>query len=248
MNSYGSLCTEFYDLDKPDAPPEAFAFYLSKARGAQGKVLEPMCGSGRFLIPMAREGIVIDGTDSSEPMLVACRRRLAEVGLHANVFEQSIDALDLPSLYALAFVPSGSIGLLPTLEMLQAALAGIRRHLLPGASFYFEITEPDQTTQEAQVFELAPRSVVSTDGAIIKYSASVRPTGDAGGAFIHGQYEKRLNDQVVMVEDEEIIIRSYTRSEIYALLRGSGFNDIKCYSSADLSFLHESGCLLIEAR
>jgi hypothetical protein len=52
MSSYGSLCTEFYDLDKPNAPRDALDFYALKARAAGGRVLEPMCGSGRFLVPM----------------------------------------------------------------------------------------------------------------------------------------------------------------------------------------------------
>ena len=54
MHTYGKLCTQFYDLDKPTAPPEALAFYLKHARQANGAVLEAMCGSGRFLIPMTQ--------------------------------------------------------------------------------------------------------------------------------------------------------------------------------------------------
>ena len=68
MEAYGSLCTEFYDLDKPAAPAAALAYYLDRARDAQGRILEPMCGSGRFLIPMLRAGLPIDGVDASRAM------------------------------------------------------------------------------------------------------------------------------------------------------------------------------------
>ena len=50
MNSYRRLCTEFYDIDKPRPPDEAFAFYRGRAEQVKGPILEPMCGSGRFLL------------------------------------------------------------------------------------------------------------------------------------------------------------------------------------------------------
>ena len=54
MDSYKKLCTQFYDIDKPTAPPDALEFYLQYALKAQGPILEPMCGTGRFLVPMLR--------------------------------------------------------------------------------------------------------------------------------------------------------------------------------------------------
>ena len=69
LQSYGKLCTQFYDLDKPSAPPDALAFYLEHARQANGPVLEAMCGSGRFLVPMMQAGIDMDGLDASSDML-----------------------------------------------------------------------------------------------------------------------------------------------------------------------------------
>ena len=40
MSSYGTLCTEFYDLDKSNAPPHALDFYTLRVRAAGGRVLE----------------------------------------------------------------------------------------------------------------------------------------------------------------------------------------------------------------
>ena len=39
---------EFYNLDKPNAPVGALSYYLDRARRTGGRVLEPMCGSGRL--------------------------------------------------------------------------------------------------------------------------------------------------------------------------------------------------------
>ena len=65
LDTYLSLCTQYYDFDKPDAPDDACAFYLQYANRIGGKVLESMCGSGRFLIPIMELGYDIEGFDAS---------------------------------------------------------------------------------------------------------------------------------------------------------------------------------------
>ena len=51
LGSYGRLCTEFYDLDKPEPPLAELERYARYAARAEGPVHEAMCGSGRFLLP-----------------------------------------------------------------------------------------------------------------------------------------------------------------------------------------------------
>jgi hypothetical protein len=52
METYNSLCTRFYDFDKPTAPTDVLSFYLEYAKNASGAVFEPICGTGRFLLSM----------------------------------------------------------------------------------------------------------------------------------------------------------------------------------------------------
>ena len=42
LTTYASLCTEYYDLDKPNPPEDALAFYAEYARRASGPILEPI--------------------------------------------------------------------------------------------------------------------------------------------------------------------------------------------------------------
>ena len=79
INNYKNLCTEFYDLDKPTAPEDALEFYTNEILGHTQPVLEPMCGSGRFLIPLLQKGIEIEGSDASAEMLDECRKKSAAV-------------------------------------------------------------------------------------------------------------------------------------------------------------------------
>jgi hypothetical protein len=67
MDGYGELCTRFYDLDKPKAPELALDWFARELAGCVS-VLEPMCGSGRFLVPLVRQGLLVDGVDPSQSM------------------------------------------------------------------------------------------------------------------------------------------------------------------------------------
>lgn len=68
QNYYGSLCTELYELLHPEAPRKELDFYLSYAAPGQ-RILEAMCGSGRFLVPFLEHGFAIEGVDLSAEML-----------------------------------------------------------------------------------------------------------------------------------------------------------------------------------
>ena len=49
FDTYLNLCTQVYDLSKPQPPQDEYEFYRSYATAANGLILEPMCGTGRFL-------------------------------------------------------------------------------------------------------------------------------------------------------------------------------------------------------
>lgn len=68
QNYYGSLCTEMYEILQEQAPQNELDFYLSYAEKGK-KILEPLCGSGRFLVPFLERGFDISGMDLSGEML-----------------------------------------------------------------------------------------------------------------------------------------------------------------------------------
>ena len=105
MNSYGKLCTQYYDIDKPQPQADALAFYLDQAALSGGPLLEPMCGSGRFLLPLMQAGYDITGVDASPEMLAACRRKALRLGLTPDLHQQFLHELDLPCAYALVLIP-----------------------------------------------------------------------------------------------------------------------------------------------
>lgn len=77
-NYYGNLCTEMYEILHAEAPQDELNFYLSYAEKGK-KILEPLCGSGRFLVPFVERGLDISGIDLSNEMLQKLKQKLPEV-------------------------------------------------------------------------------------------------------------------------------------------------------------------------
>ncbi len=137
LDTYLSLCTEVYDLSKPDAPSDAYAFYREYAKAANGLILEPMCGTGRFLLPLLEEGFNVHGFDASEHMLKALYAKAKAKNIDATVWKGFVEDLERPEQYNLIFIPSGSFCLIIDPDAVKAALKVFYDHLTQG--WYFII-------------------------------------------------------------------------------------------------------------
>ena len=86
-NYYGSLCTEMYEILHESAPGDELNFYLSYAEKGMS-ILEPLCGSGRFLIPFLESGFEICGLDLSEEMLAKLKKKAPQAKFfQGNILE-----------------------------------------------------------------------------------------------------------------------------------------------------------------
>ena len=102
-NDYGSLCTQMYELLHPKADGQELDFYLSYAGQGQ-KILEPLCGSGRFLIPFLERGYDITGVDLSRPML----EKLKEKAPDAKAVQADLIQYAPEEQFDYIFIPAGS--------------------------------------------------------------------------------------------------------------------------------------------
>ena len=137
--SYKKLCTEYYELDKPFAPNEAMNYYLTMAKEAEGPILEPMCGTGRFLIPLIEAGYNVAGFDNSAQMLDVCRSKCQEKKLNVKLKKCGFEDFTLSETFNLVFIPSGSFCLLTDPNDSSNALNLINKWLSVGGKFIFEI-------------------------------------------------------------------------------------------------------------
>ncbi|QGQ93878.1 class I SAM-dependent methyltransferase [Paenibacillus psychroresistens] len=113
MNDYyGQLCTKMYESSKSYAEGIELDFYLTFVKNDQMKVLEPMCGNGRMLIPFMEKGISIEGFDISEEMLKVCMEKGARLNLKPNIYYEKIEEYNGINKFDLIIIPFGSFSLL----------------------------------------------------------------------------------------------------------------------------------------
>lgn len=133
-NYYGSLCAEMYEILHKTAPQDELEFYLSYAEKGMS-VLEPLCGSGRFLIPFLERGYDISGIDLSIEML----SKLKQKAPSAKVFQGDILEYKSKERYDYIFISSGSISLFTDTELCKKVLQKMKNLLKNGGVFVFAV-------------------------------------------------------------------------------------------------------------
>jgi ubiquinone/menaquinone biosynthesis C-methylase UbiE len=135
---------EYYDFDHPFT--DDIPFYLKYAKETGGPILELACGTGRIILPLAKENYIIYGIDLSENMLAVARKKLKEQELEHNVtlIDTSMIDFDLDEkAFALAFIAARSFMHLYSQEDQISCLESIFRHLRPGGLLIIDIYSPN---------------------------------------------------------------------------------------------------------
>jgi len=226
VESYQKLCTEVYDLTKPDPVPEVWPYYLGHAEAAGGPILEPMCGSGRYLVPLLQRGLDVDGVDPSPDMLRACREKCALKGLTPTLYQQFLHEMRLPRQYALVFIPAASFGLITDDDEIQASLHNLFVAMSPGAKLVLEIETP---VNKPKTFgDWWGRYYDRPDGARIVHSGFDQSYDDDKHILVSlGKYELVKDGRLLETEWESFILRFWEPDAFAERLAGAGFVDIK---------------------
>ena len=140
--NYSGLEAELYDVFRGGDELDEIGLYLEAAKEKGGTCLDVGCGTGRVLIPLAHEGVEITGVDSSESMVEACRVRLAEEELTAEVVEADMVDFELGKTFDMVIVPGASFQLLDEREDAAAALGQLRKHIAPDGLLVMSLFTP----------------------------------------------------------------------------------------------------------
>jgi len=233
--SYLNLCTEFYDLTKPEAGPKEVAFYAKLLGTAKGPILEAMCGSGRLLIPLLKGGFVLEGVDNSSHMLQSCQKRCSDQGLAVQLYHQSLQKLDLPRKYDLIFIAIGSFQLIQNRKEAFDVLKNLHSALLPGGRVVLETFVPWDAIKDnihglvlmseskEMIFE---KTAHSADGSQIIHKSTVTVHFKEQIEKTQSRYEKWVQGVFSQAEEEEYVVRWYHRFEMELLLEKAGFSAV----------------------
>ena len=226
-NYYGSLCTEMYEILHKKAPQDELSFYLSYAEMGT-KILEPLCGSGRFLIPLFKKGYDIKGIDLSTEML----SKSHEKAPNANVFQKDILEYNPPEKYDYIFISSGSVSLFTDMDLCKKILYKMKNLLEKGGKFVFAVDTivdkcPNDTDYKTSI------SVKTKEG--YELILKVKNYYDEN---THTQYSPsiyELYDGTKLLQQERMDFQThlYELGEIEPYLKEIGFTKVNVYSSYD---------------
>jgi SAM-dependent methyltransferase len=124
------LLARLYDWEHDEFRDDA-DLYVALARRSSGPVLEPTCGSGRALLPIAALGIDVVGLDSSEAMLARARQRLDGVSGRVQLERRDMHDELPPGPFGLVFFALSGFGFSTTTPQQLALLRAIAERLLP---------------------------------------------------------------------------------------------------------------------
>ncbi|MCS5712174.1 methyltransferase domain-containing protein [Candidatus Berkiella aquae] len=234
MHTYLHLCTQYYDWDKPKVFEDELAFYMQYILAAKGPILEPMCGTGRFLLPVLEAGFDIHGFDASVYMLEKLQQKCQQRNLQPLVWRQFLHDFKTTTAYDLMLIPGGSFGLIIDPVQVKLSLQQMYEHLLPGGKLVFEIETLKAVPERLGVWEGdAKFNQDDNDSMIILSTCALRPQGQVGSIIC--RYELVQKGNLVKTEIEHFQLRFYTIEEMNECLKSVGFNQIHHYKKYDKS-------------
>ncbi len=252
MTDRFDIYARFYDPDLGDWDDD-LQMYEQYAARCGSPILELGCGTGRVLLPLARQGYRLTGIDPSAEMLERARAKVAEEGLAelVTLVQQEMRELDLEERFSMAFAALNSFAHLHTTGEQLAALERIRRHLKPGGLLILDLFNPDMgrlLDARGQMTLARAMTDPETGHRMMRfYTEEV----DQGRQLIHTTYIVDEIDAGGRVQRTlfPFTLRYLFRYELELLLRHAGFEVEAIYGSHDLDeFSGESEKMIAVAR
>jgi cyclopropane fatty-acyl-phospholipid synthase-like methyltransferase len=250
MSDYDSIAP-FYDIEHAHFD-EDLDMYLNFAELCGGKILELACGSGRLLLPLAREGYKLTGVDTSEAMLTLAQQALQNAGLatHCQLVLQDMCTLQLPEKFRLAILALGSFGHVVRRQHQQQALAAIRGHLSAGATFILDISNEDARYMEQLGGHLLHQgSWKQEDGSYVTHFISPASSNTRHLLELTHFYDVHRQSGAVQRTISQTDLYLFERNEVELLLEQAGFRIKDLYGNYEFSpYEHESPRMIFIAE
>jgi SAM-dependent methyltransferase len=223
---YGKLCTMFYDGDKKFADDDEVNFY-KKYFDKNAILLEPMCGSGRLLIPLMQAGFTVHGLDNSSAMLESCQKRASKLGLQPILHVCDVEKMNLSTKYDGLIIPFGSFQLFYPRSRAHLALEIFKKHLKSGGKLIMDLFIPWDALYENNDEVIDEREVKVDNDTIININNHTTANKFEQVLFSKTRYSEIVKGQVTAKEEEEMYISWYYQYEAELLLENHGFKNIK---------------------
>lgn len=236
QNYYGSLCTEMYEILHVEAPQDELFFYLSYAKNKE-RILEPLCGSGRFFIPFMERGYHISGIDLSSEML----DKLKGKAPNASVIQADIMEHEFKEKYDYIFISSGSVSLFTDISMCKAILSKLKELLTPQGKLVFAVDTVANRCENDNNYKTSI-TVKTKDGYDLILKSKNRYDEQSQTQFSPSVYELYNGTELLQSEPMDFQTHLYQFGEMEQYLAEIGFAEIKTYSSFSKDIAINDNC------
>ena len=206
-------------------------------------ILELGCGTGRVLVPLAKDGHEICGLDLSAAMLGQCRKRLeaesAEVKSRVRLVEANMAGFNLGEKFRLIIVPFRPFQHLEVVEQQLACLRSAHEHLDEGGRLIVDFFQTDaQRMHDAKFLEEreTDRDLHLLDGRRLRVTERIvayhraRQVNDCELAY-YVTYPDGRKEKII----HAFHLRYFFRYEVEHLLARCGFRVAALYGDFDRS-------------
>lgn len=206
-------------------------FFLDMVARYGQPVLDVGCATGRIVLDYLAQGIDTDGVDNSPELLAICRDKAAQVGLSPQLYEQWMEALDLPRTYRTILVPSSSFQLVTDVDNARAAMQGFFNHLQTGGVLIMPFGHDWQAGEPIDSGELAFEKIRPEDGALVRSWVHFWVEPEQQLAHLEQRFEVELKGAVIAREEhrQSPDLRWYSQAQAIQLFRAAGFVEIQLF-------------------
>jgi SAM-dependent methyltransferase len=232
------ISAEYFDdeyaskKDLVDAP-----FYIALAKENGGPVLEIACGTGRILLPTARQGITIHGVDNSVPMLKILRQHIlletSDIQKRIAVFEGDMRTFRGAQKYNLVTIPFRPMQHMYTLDDQIAALKTAAFHLDRNGILAFDVFYPNW---EAMVSDIGKETLElewplrGSPGQIVRRFRIKNSVDMINQNFTATFFFRTFDgDKLIHEETEPLKMSFYTYPQCLALFKLAGLKIVEQY-------------------
>jgi cyclopropane fatty-acyl-phospholipid synthase-like methyltransferase len=250
MTEY-DLIAPFYDLEHAHFD-EDVNLYINFAELCSGPLLELACGSGRLLVPLARQGYGLTGVDSSRSMLNQARHALEQAGVaeQCTLIQENMSAVQLGQKFRMAFIALGSFGHVCTRQEQRQTLAVVHDHVTVGGRFILDISNADVRYMEQLSGQVLHQGTWKReDGSLLSHFVSPASSPTKHLLELTHFYEEHLQGEAVKRTVTTTHLYLFEKNEVELLLEEAGFEIKDVFGDYELSpFEHESPRMIFIAQ
>ncbi|MFR6056354.1 MAG: class I SAM-dependent DNA methyltransferase [Eubacteriales bacterium] len=225
-----------YEILHEKAPRDELNFYLSYAK-KEDKILEALCGSGRFLIPFMEQGFDIFGIDLSVAML----NKLKQKAPNAKVFQADILEYSSKNRFDYIFISSGSVSLFTDINLCRKILGKIKEMLTPEGKFVFAVDTVADKCSDDNDYKISVTTKTKEGFDLILKNKNYYDE-QSRTQFSPGIYELYNGTELLQSEYMDFQTHLYKFGEMERLLKEIGFTNVKTYSSFSKDAAADDNC------